>query len=95
MRSGASVPAFTHRQEVKMEPQQSHKCAGACVEFTFRVHSDGRQERFATVLIADDEGSLRAGPRQPEGELRRFVAGAVSEAMQELSLRPRRRRRER
>jgi hypothetical protein len=75
-----------------MESQQTHRCSGACVEFTFRIHSDGRQERFATVLIADGDGNLRPGPRQPQGELRRFVAGAVGEAMQELSLRPPRRR---
>ncbi len=61
----------------------------ACVEFTFRVHSDGRRERFATVLVRDPDGIYRPGPRRPTGDLARFVSRAIGEAMAELA--PRRR----
>ena len=61
----------------------------ACVEFTFRVHSDGRRDRRATVLVRDRDGIYRRGPRRPTGDLRRFVAKAVGEAMEELSLKRR------
>ncbi len=61
----------------------------ACVEFTFRVHSDGRRERLAVVLVRGTDGVWRPGPRQPHGDLARFVRKAVGEAMEELS--PRRR----
>jgi hypothetical protein len=57
----------------------------ACVEFTFRVHSDGRRERLATVLVLDRDGIYRPGPRRPTGDLARFVAKAIGEAMEELS----------
>lgn len=66
----------------------------ACVEFTFRVHSDGRRERFATVLVRDRDGIYRPGPRRPSGDLARFVAKAVGEAMEELSPRKRVNRRD-
>jgi hypothetical protein len=61
----------------------------ACVEFTFRVHSDGRRERLAVVLVRGEDGVYRPGPRRPSGDLARFVARAIGEAMEELS--PRRR----
>jgi hypothetical protein len=61
----------------------------ACVEFTFRVHSDGRRERLAVVLVRDEDGIYRPGPRRPTGDLARFVSKAIGEAMEELS--PRRR----
>jgi|GEM_PF-6697218 len=61
----------------------------ACVEFTFRVHSDGRRERLAVVLVRTDDGIYRPGPRHPSGDLARFVSRAIGEAMEELS--PRRR----
>lgn len=60
----------------------------ACVEFTFRVHSDGRRERFATVLVRDRDGIYRPA-RRPTGDLAHFVGKAIGEAMEELS--PRRR----
>lgn len=65
----------------------------ACVEFTFRVHSDGRRERLAVVLIRGRDGIWRPGPRQPTGDLARFVATAICEAMEELSSRRRANRR--
>ena len=61
----------------------------ACVEFTLRVHSDGRRERLAVILVRGEDGIWRPGPRQPTGDLARFVATAIGEAMEELS--PRRR----
>ena len=61
----------------------------ACVEFTFRVHSDGRRERLAVVLVRDRNGIYRPGPRRPTGDLARFASKAIEEAMEELS--PRRR----
>jgi len=66
----------------------------ACVEFTFRVHSDGRRERMATVLVRDRDGIYRPGPRHPTGDLARFVARAIGEAMEELSPRKRINRRD-
>lgn len=66
----------------------------ACVEFTFRVHSDGRRERLATVLVRDSDGIYRPGPRRPTGDLAGFVAKAVGEAMEELSPRKRVNRRD-
>jgi hypothetical protein len=68
--------------------------SAACVEFTFRVHSDGRRERFATVLIRDRDGVYRPGPRRPQGDLAGFVAKAIGEAMEELSPRKRINRRD-
>lgn len=61
----------------------------ACVEFTFRVHSDGRRERLAAVLVRDRDGIYRPGPRRPSGDLARFAAQAVAEAMEELAPRKR------
>jgi hypothetical protein len=66
---------------------------GACVELTFRVHSDGRRERLAVVLVRGQDGIWRPGPRQPTGDLARFVTKAISEAMEELSPRKRANRR--
>lgn len=59
--------------------------SAVCVEFTFRVHSDGRRERLAVVLVRGRDGIWRPGPRQPTGDLARFVAKAIGEAMDELS----------
>ncbi|MGP0048836.1 MAG: hypothetical protein ACLPZR_08325 [Solirubrobacteraceae bacterium] len=59
--------------------------SAACVEFTFRVHSDGRRERLAVVLVRGEDGVYRPGPRRPTGDLARFVAKAIGEAMEELS----------
>jgi hypothetical protein len=66
----------------------------ACVEFTFRVHSDGRRERLAVVLVRGEDGVYRPGPRRPSGDLARFVARAIGEAMEELSPRRRTNRRQ-
>lgn len=57
----------------------------ACVEFTFRIHSDGRRERLAVVLVRGADGVYRPGPRRPAGDLGRFVSRAIGEAMEELS----------
>ncbi len=48
--------------------------SAACVEFTFRVHSDGRRQRLAVVLVRGEDGVYRPGPRRPTGDLARFVA---------------------
>lgn len=61
----------------------------ACVEFTFRVHSDGRRERLAAVLVRGGDGIYRPASRRISGDLGRFVAKAIGEGMEELS--PRRR----
>jgi hypothetical protein len=58
----------------------------ACVEFTFRVHSDGRRERFATVLVRNEDGIYRPGPKRPRGDLARFISRAVGLAMEELAV---------
>lgn len=69
---------------------EAHQDATAAwVEFTYRVHSDGRPERLAVVLVGGKNGIWRPGARQPTGDLARFVAKAIGEAMEELS--PRRR----
>lgn len=68
--------------------------SAVCVEFTFRVHSDGRRERFATVLVRDRDGIYRPGPRRPSGDLAAFVARAVGQAIEELSPRKRVNRRD-
>ena len=57
----------------------------ACVEFTFRVHSDGRRERLAAVLVRGTDGIYRPERRRPTGDLAIFVAKAIGEAMEELS----------
>jgi hypothetical protein len=57
----------------------------ACVEFTFRVHSDGRRERRAVELVRGKDGVYRPGPRRPTGDLARIVSRAIGEAMEELS----------
>jgi len=51
----------------------------AYVEFTCRIYDDGRRERFATVYEISQDGTVRPGPRRPEGRLGRFVADAVGE----------------
>jgi hypothetical protein len=66
----------------------------ACVEFTFRIHSDGRRERLAVVLVRGRDGIYRPGPRRPSGDLARFVSRAIGEAMEELSPRKRPNRRD-
>lgn len=45
----------------------------ACVEFTFRVHSNGRRERLAVVLVRGRDGVYRPGRGKPSGDLARFV----------------------
>jgi hypothetical protein len=72
-----------------MDNDDRRDSGSTCVEFTFRVHSDGRRERLATVLVKDEDGVYRPGPRNPQGDLARFVADAVGEAMDELSLKRR------
>jgi hypothetical protein len=76
-------------QEVQMYTEDHRDTTAACVEFTFRVHSDGRRERLAAVLVRDPDGIYRPGPRRPTGDLAVFVRRAIGEAMEELS--PRRR----
>lgn len=72
-------------------PDNKHPDAeGASVEFVFRVHADGRRERFARVYVLDESGRREPGPRRPEGALARFVADAIAEASE---LRPSNRRR--
>jgi hypothetical protein len=68
---------------------KTHRCTAACVEFTFRVHSDGRRERLAAVFVREGDGVYRPGPIRPTGDLARFVARAIGEATEELSLRRR------
>lgn len=53
----------------------------AFVEYTVRVHIDGRRERFARLIIADADGQLRMGPSRPVGELGRFTERALAEAL--------------
>jgi hypothetical protein len=69
----------------------------ACVEFTFRVHSDGRRERLAVVLVRDRDGIYRPGPRRPTGDLevrpksnRRGDGGALTSSPSEPPPRDRR-----
>lgn len=50
---------------------------GGYVEFVHRVHTDGREERFARVISLDAEGRPVLGPRRPTGALREFVLEAV------------------
>jgi len=49
----------------------------ACVEFTLRVHSDGRRECLAIVLARGEDGVYCPGPRRPTGDLARFVSEAI------------------
>jgi hypothetical protein len=72
-------------KEVMMYSEDHRDSTAACVEFTFRVHSDGRRERFATVLVRDRDGIYRPGPRRPRGDLARFISKAVGLAMEELA----------
>jgi len=72
-----------------MYSEDHRDLSAACVEFTFRVHSDGRRERFATLLVRDRDGIYRPAVRRPSGDLAAFAAKAIGQAMEELS--PRRR----
>ena len=66
-----------------MSDQQQHLgVEDACVDFTYRVYSDGRRERFATVYAVDHDGALKRGSRRPTGPLGRFVADAISEVVE-------------
>ena len=66
-----------------MSDQQQHLgVEDACVDFTYRVYSDGRRERFATVYAVGRDGTLKRGSRRPTGPLGRFVADAISEVVE-------------
>ena len=53
----------------------------AFVEYTVRIHTDGRHERFARLIVTDTDGQQRSGPSRPTGELGRFTERALAEAL--------------
>ena len=63
----------------------------SCVEFKFRVYSDGRRERHAVVLLRGQDGVYRPGPSRPSGDLGRFVRTVIDEARNEVLMSRRRR----
>lgn len=63
-----------------MDNTHTGELEGTFVEFVFRVHADGKRERFAATYVTDPNGAVRRASDRPEGALARFVAEAVAEA---------------
>jgi hypothetical protein len=74
-----------------MKNVEQVRAEGAVVDFVFRVHADGRRERFARILVVDPKRRLVTRVNHPTGTLAQFVLDAVREAEREFGFRQQRR----